>query len=73
MANQIYRQAGYHDLVLCRDHADALGERPDHNGSWTAGDSVGEENHCDACAKKGLDYAHIAARARATKALKKAA
>ena len=73
MAHQIYRQTGYHDLILCREHADALSERPDHNGSWTAGESVGEDHACDACMKKGLDHAHIAARARATKGLKKAA
>lgn len=73
MANQIYRQTGFHDLVLCTEHADALGERPEHNGSWTSAETVGDDVACDACHKKGLDHAHIAARIRATKGMKKAA
>ena len=73
MANQIFRQTGYHDLILCGEHADALGERPEHNGSWTSAETVGDEQGCDACMKKGLDHAHVAARTRATKTMKKAA
>lgn len=73
MANQIFRQAGCHDLILCADHAEALGERPEHNGSWTSAQAVGDEQGCDACARKGLDHAHIAARMRVSKGLKKAA
>lgn len=73
MANQIFKQAGFHDLILCSEHAEALGERPEHNGSWTSHETVGDDQHCDACTKKGLDHAHVSARIRATKGLKKAA
>lgn len=73
MANQIFRQAGFHDLTLCAEHAEALSERPEHNGSWTSAETVGDEHGCDACIKKGLDHAHISARSRASKGLKKAA
>ena len=73
MAHKIYKQSGYLDLVLCKEHGESLLERPDHNGTWTAGDSVGEDQGCDACNKKGLDYAHLGAKARARAAIKKAA
>lgn len=73
MAHQIYRQAGYHDLVLCAEHAEALTERPEQHGSWMSGESVGEEQGCDACIRKGLDYAHISAKVRQRTAVKKAA
>jgi hypothetical protein len=73
MAHKIFRQAGYHDLVLCAEHSDSLIERPEHNGSWTAGESVGEDQGCDACIRKGLDYAHISAKSRQRGSVKKAA
>ena len=73
MALQIYRQAGYHDLVLCSEHAEALVERPEHNGSWTAAETVGDEAGCDACIRKGLDYAHFSAKVRQRNPVKKAA
>jgi hypothetical protein len=61
-------------MILCSDHAAALADKPDHYGSWTAGEKVGDDKACDACIRKGLDYAHVAARSRASRGqIKKAA
>lgn len=63
MENQSYSSAEYGELVLCREHGNAMAVLPyTQYLIWTVKPC---EAACDACAAKGLDQAYGRAKRRA--------